>query len=176
MAFQLRRCTVADLNTLRDLSIEIFCETFAPLNTPENMDAYVQSAYTLPKLRREMEDPKQEFYFAYADGILAGYLKVNEAPSQSEINDPNALELERIYVAKEFLGAGVGQFLMDQAVEMARNRGKKYIFLGVWEYNHRAKRFYQKNGFYRFGQHTFVMGDDPQTDYLLRKDLHVCRL
>ena len=110
MAFQFRRCTVADLNTLRDLSIEIFCETFAPLNTPENMDAYVQSAYTLPKLRREMEDPKQEFYFAYADGILAGYLKVNEAPSQSEINDPNALELERIYVQKNFSGQVWGNF------------------------------------------------------------------
>lgn len=156
---------------MQALATQAFCETFAPLNTPENMDAYLRSAYNLPKLRREMEDGNQEFYFAYADGVLAGYLKINEAPSQAEINDPRSLELERIYVLKQYYGTGVGQFLMDAAVKMARERGKEYIFLGVWEYNRRARRFYQKNGFYRIGDHCFVMGDDPQTDYLLRKDL-----
>jgi ribosomal protein S18 acetylase RimI-like enzyme len=167
----IRPCTVEDAETLKDLATKAFCETFAPLNTPENMDAYLQEAYNLPKLRRELEDGNQEFYFSYADGVLAGYLKVNEAPSQAEFNDPKALEIERIYVLKSFYGTGVGQFLMDAALEMARTRGKEYTFLGVWEYNLRARRFYEKNGFYRFGAHTFVMGDDPQTDFLLRKDL-----
>lgn len=153
------------------MATQAFCETFAPLNTPENMDAYLQSAYTPTKLRQELADRNQEFYFVYADGVLAGYLKVNEAPAQAEINDPTALEVERIYVLAQFYGTGVGQSLMDAAIAMARDRGKKYLFLGVWEHNRRARRFYQKNGFYRFGEHTFVMGDDPQTDYLLRKDL-----
>jgi ribosomal protein S18 acetylase RimI-like enzyme len=167
----IRPCTIEDVDTLKELATQAFCETFAPLNTPENMDAYLQEAYTLPKLRRELADGNQVFYFAYADGILAGYLKVNEAPAQSEINDPSALEIERIYVLQAFYGTGIGQLLMDKAVEMARERGKEYAFLGVWEFNPRARRFYEKNGFYRFGEHTFVMGDDPQTDFLLRKDL-----
>lgn len=171
MNFRIRPCTVDDLEVLRDMAVQIFSETFSPLNTPENMDAYMQSAYNLPKLRQELLDKNQEFYFVYADDALAGYMKVNEAPSQSELNDPDALELERLYVHKAFLGAGVGQFLMEKATEMASERKKAYIFLGVWEYNARARRFYQKNGFYRFGAHTFVMGDDPQTDYLMRKNI-----
>ena len=171
LTIQFRPATVEDLETLRTLALQAFWETFGPLNTPENMEAYVNSAYEPTKLRGELEDPDQEFYFAYADGVLAGYLKVNEAPSQSEFNDSDALELERIYVLQRFYGTGVGQFLMDAAVRMARERGKAYIFLGVWEYNRRARRFYEKNGFYRIGEHIFVMGDDPQTDFLLRKDL-----
>ena len=171
MNLTIRPCTTEDVNTLQTLATQAFCETFAPLNTPENMDAYLQSAYTLPKLRRELEDHNQLFYFAYADGALAGYLKVNEAPSQSELNDPHALEVERIYVLKQYYGTGVGQFLMNQAIEIAKGRGKEYLWLGGWEHNERARRFYQKNGFYRIGEHTFVMGDDPQTDYLLRKNL-----
>ena len=171
MNITMKPCTVDDVEVLKNLAAQAFCETFAPLNTPENMDAYLKEAYTIPKLRRELSDSNQIFYFAYADGVLAGYLKVNEAPAQSEINDPSALEIERIYVLQAFYGTGVGQLLMDKAIEMARERGKEYAFLGVWEFNSRARRFYEKNGFYRFGEHTFVMGDDPQTDFLLRRDL-----
>ena len=172
MNITMRNCTTQDVQTLKELATQAFCETFAPLNTPENMDAYLKEAYQLPKLLRELEDGDQTFFFAYADGVLAGYLKVNEAPAQSEINDPKALEVERIYVLKRFYGTGVGQILMDKAIEIARERRKEYLFLGVWEFNLRARRFYEKNGFYRIGEHTFVMGDDPQTDFLLRKDLH----
>lgn len=171
MNISIRPCGVDDLDALQALATQAFFETFAPLNTPENMDAYLRSAYNLPTLRGELEDGNQEFYFAYADGVLAGYLKINEAPSQAEFNDPRSLELERLYVLERFYGTGVGQFLMDAALEKAQERGKEYIFLGVWEHNRRAGRFYQKNGFYRIGQHPFVLGDDPQTDYLLRKDL-----
>lgn len=171
MNISIRHCTIDDVDALKELATQAFCETFAPLNTPENMDAYLKEAYTIPQLRRELADSNQVFYFAYADGTLAGYLKVNEAPSQAEFNDPKSLEVERIYVLKAFYGTGVGQFLMDKAIETARERGKEYLFLGVWEFNPRARRFYEKNGFYRIGAHTFVMGDDPQIDFLLRKDL-----
>lgn len=170
-AFQISPCTVDDVQTLQTLAIEIFSDTFSAGNTPENMDAYMTEAYNLPKLHRELEDANQMFSFLYADGVLAGYMKVNEAPSQSEINDPKSLEVERIYVSRSYHGTGVGQYLMDRAIEMAISRGKEYLWLGVWEYNHRARRFYEKNGFYRFSEHVFTMGDDDQTDFLLRKDL-----
>ena len=166
-----RRCTESDLGELRALSIQTYSETFAAVNTAENMAAYLETAYHAPKLRQELQNPNSEFYFVYANQVLAGYLKVNEAPAQVEFNDPKSLEIERLYVSKAFLGAGVGQFLMDQAVDMARARRKAYIWLGVWEHNDRARRFYEKNGFYRIGQHAFIMGDDHQTDFLLRKDL-----
>ena len=100
-----------------------------------------------------------------------GYLKLNEAPAQTDVQDIQSLEIERIYVTKEFQGKRLGGYLMEQAVKVAVQRKKAYVWLGVWEMNERAIHFYKKNGFYRIGTHTFVMGEDEQTDYIMRKDL-----
>ena len=70
MNITMKPCTVDDVEVLKNLATQAFCETFAPLNTPENMDAYLKEAYTIPKLRRELSDSNQIFYFAYADGVL----------------------------------------------------------------------------------------------------------
>lgn len=43
--------------------------------------------------------------------------------------------------------------------------------LGVWEHNHRALRFYEKNGFIAFGTHIFQLGNDQQTDILMKKSV-----
>jgi len=102
---------------------------------------------------------------------LAGYLKVNEAPSQSDVNDYNSLEVERLYVLKKFQRNGLGAYLMERAIDMAISMGKSYVWLGVWERNEKALRFYEKQGYYKIGEHPFYMGSDKQTDYLMRKDL-----
>lgn len=171
MDLQLKPCSAGDLAVLRELSVKTYYETFARLNTPENMADYLEEAFAPEQLKAELIDQNSQFYFLYADGQRAGYLKVNEAPSQTDINDPDAMEIERIYVSSEFQGAGLGTYLMERALEMAGNRGKKYVWLGVWEKNEKALRFYKRNGFYHVGTHVFVMGDDPQTDYVMRKDL-----
>ena len=74
-------------------------------------------------------------------------------------------------ISKDFQGHGLGRFLMDQAIGIALQRKKKYVWLGVWEKNTKALAFYKKSGFYPVGTHTFVMGDDVQTDYIMRRDL-----
>ena len=129
MTLQFRRCVAEDLDALRAISVKTYYETFAAVNTPENMEAYLQAAYNEQKLCRELMDGNQEFYFLYAGDTLAGYLKINEAPAQVEFHDPKALEIERLYVSKEFLGIGLGQYLMDKAVAMAQERSKEYIWL-----------------------------------------------
>ena len=172
MNLTFRPCTMSDLETLRDFSRTNFYETFAHLNTPENMEAYLNEAFDTEKLRGELSNPASFFYFLYADDILAGYLKVNDVPAQSDLQDERSLELERIYISKNVQGAGLGQYLMDQAVRFAVQREKEYLWLGVWEKNEKALGFYRKNGFYEIGTHTFVMGDDAQTDYIMRKDLN----
>lgn len=156
---------------LRELSIKTFYETFAPMHKPEHMEAYLKTSFDGDRLREELSDRNSEFIFLYADERLAGYLKLNEAPSQTEVNDENSLEIERIYVSLEFQGAGLGRYLMKHAIDVAVERGKEYVWLGVWEKNEKALRFYRKNGFYRVGAHSFFMGADEQTDYIMRKDL-----
>ena len=167
----LSKCSIRDLQILRELSIRTYHETFAHLNTEEDMAAYLNCAFNEDRLIKELSDVNSEFYFLYCGEKLAGYLKLNEAPSQTDINDKESLEIERIYVSSEFQGEGLGGFLMEQAVAKAIERDKKYVWLGVWEKNERAIRFYRKNVFYEIGTHSFVMGEDVQTDYVMRKDL-----
>ena len=171
MNISMRKCTVDDVETLKALSIKTYYETFISLTTAEDMDAYLTEAYDIQKLKKELSDTNIEFYFMYCENELAGYIKLNEAPSQSDLNDTDSLELERIYVASEFQGRGLGNFLMNTAVTKALEKQKSYLFLGVWEMNEKALAFYKKHGFYEIGTHKFVMGEDVQTDYIMRKDL-----
>ena len=171
MDLSLKPCTQGDFDTLRELSIRTYYETFAHLNTPEDMAAYLDEAFNAQRLSRELDNPDSSFFFLYADECLAGYLKLNEAPSQTDINDAASLEIERIYVSKEFQGAGLGQYLMEQAISIAAERSKACVWLGVWEKNERAIRFYKRNGFREIGTHIFVMGEDVQTDYIMRREL-----
>jgi ribosomal protein S18 acetylase RimI-like enzyme len=167
----LKKCTEADVDILRSLLAKTFSDTFASMNTPENMELYLNQAFARDRILEELRNQGSSFYLLYQDGAPAGCLKVNEAAAQTEAGDPHSLEIERIYVAKEFQGTGLGSRLMDEAVRLAEERKKEYIWLGVWEKNERALRFYEEKGFYRTGSHTFTVGNDEQTDYIMRKDL-----
>lgn len=171
MNLQFKQCTLNDLDELRGFARDIFYTTFAPFNTEENMAAYLEKAFNEETVRSELLNEKSAFYLAYANDELAGYIKINEAGAQTDINDPESLELERIYAAKKFQGKGVGQALMNKAVRVAQEHGKKYIWLGVWEKNEKAIHFYKRNGFYKINTHTFIVGGDAQTDYIMRLDL-----
>ena len=167
----IRKCTPEDLDELRKISEITYRDTFAGLNTEENMKAYLDKAFNGDKLRSELADRASAFYFIYEKEEAAGYIKLNESPSQTDIHDPLSLELERIYVLKAYQGKGLGRVLMNKAHEVAKSLKKTYLWLGVWEKNSNALNFYRKNGFYIMGNHAFVMGDEVQTDYLMRKDL-----
>ena len=160
-----------DLAALREFSEAMFLEAFGETCSQEDMDAYLKEAFDEGKTRSELSNPHSYFYFLYADGILSGYIKLNEAQAQNDLHTDDSLELERIYVSKKAQGKGLGSFLMEKAVETARRKGKRYLWLGVWEKNTKALSFYQKHGFYPIGTHVFVIGEDRQTDYILRRDL-----
>ncbi len=171
MNLNFRQCMSDDIYTLRDFSYRTYNETFAHMNTPSNMKAYLEQSFNINKLHGELSDNNSLFYFLYADGELAGYLKLNESPSQTDINDIQSLEIERIYVAKEFQGKGLGSVLMNEAIDIANMKKKLYVWLGVWEKNDKAILFYKKNGFFKIGTHSFFMGEEEQTDFVIRKNL-----
>jgi ribosomal protein S18 acetylase RimI-like enzyme len=166
-----RKCTTDDLPMLCALSRNTYDETFRHLNTPENMAAYLDAAFHPGKLKNELLNPESAFYFLYRSGAPAGYLKLNTGAAQTDLHAPEALEIERIFVTGEHQGQGLGSVLLDKAEAEAIAAGKTYLWLGVWEQNERALVFYKKNGFYVIGTHDFVMGDDVQTDFVMRKDL-----
>lgn len=167
----IRKLSVSDLLNLQEISKQTFTETFNVSNTTENMRRYLGKAFSHEKLTSELSDPHTEFYFALLDDNVVGYLKVNWGASQTENQHENALEIERIYVLKKVHGKKVGQALFEKAIEISIHKNVEFVWLGVWEENPRAIRFYQKNGFEAFDQHVFQLGDDKQTDILMRRKI-----
>jgi len=159
------------VSALVSLSRETFYETFAPSNSEENMQQYLENNLTEDKLGSEMSNSNSVFYIAFEGETAIGYLKLNEGEAQTELQNEDSLEIERIYVKSEYHGKKVGQMLYDKAVEAAREKNKSSLWLGVWEENPKAIRFYEKNGFTAFGKHIFRMGTDEQTDIMMRKYL-----
>jgi len=135
------------------------------------MNQYLKDGFSIEKLAAELNVKNAEFYFAMLDDNVIGYLKVNFGASQTEIKDDKAIEIERIYVLKEFHGKKVGQILYDKAIEVAKNKNAEYVWLGVWEENPRAINFYKKNGFVEFDKHIFKLGNDEQTDIMMKLQL-----
>jgi ribosomal protein S18 acetylase RimI-like enzyme len=168
---ELYKAGLNHLEIIREIGGKTFRETFEDTNTQENLDLYIAQSFATKKLQPELQNPDSEFYLAKSKNQVIGYLKVNFAPAQTEINDPNSLEIERIYILQEHYGKGVGQLLFDKALEIARQAKCSYIWLGVWENNFRALNFYNKNGFVEFDTHVFVMGESHQTDKLLKLQL-----
>ncbi|GAA0137112.1 spermidine/spermine N(1)-acetyltransferase [Paenibacillus sp. YSY-4.3] len=171
MTITTKKCTSEDLELLQEISIETFNETFKNQNSPENMKAYLERAFNLQQLKKELSNISSEFYFIYSEEEIAGYLKVNTNDAQSEMMGNDSLEIERIYIKNNFQKSGLGKYLLNKALEVAIEHSKKKIWLGVWEQNENAIAFYEKMGFVKTGSHSFYMGDEKQTDFIMAKTL-----
>ncbi|GMN08105.1 GNAT family N-acetyltransferase [Croceitalea sp. MTPC9] len=168
---EIRKVTLNDIEQLQQIGRQTFSETFSSSNTEENMTTYLEEGFSNEKLIEELNNESSEFYFALSENELVGYLKINFGQSQTELQDDTALEIERIYVLKEFHGKKVGQVLYEKAIEIAKQKNAHYVWLGVWEENPRAISFYKKNGFVEFDKHIFKLGDDEQTDIMMKLKL-----
>lgn len=165
----IRKVGLEDMEQLQEIGRQTFSETFSAGNTEENMLKYLEEGFSLEKLREELENPSSSFYFASKGGSVIGYLKVNHSGAQTELRDEQSLEIERIYVLREYHGFKVGQVLFDKAMDIAQQHKVNYVWLGVWEENPRAIGFYKKNGFVEFDTYIFKLGEDEQTDIMMKK-------
>ncbi len=168
----LRKADIVDVEKLREIGIQTFTETFSSQNTEENMNQYLKKAFATNKLTEELSDPNTQFYFAELNGKIIGYLKVNTGKSKTELKNTHTLEIERIYVLKEYHGKNIGQMLLKKAISLAKEIQAEFIWLGVWEHNEKAIRFYSKNGFTVFDRHIFKLGNDEQTDIMMKLNLN----
>lgn len=168
---ELIKCKVSDVEQLRDISIETFVDTFKDQNTEENLNEYLERAYSIEQLTSEINQVGTDFYFLKDSDLVVGYLKLNIDDAQSEKDHPLALEVERIYVLPQHKRKGYGKLLLEFAYLRAKELNRTGIWLGVWEHNYNALAFYKKMGFQRVGEHTFIMGDDAQVDYIMLKEL-----
>lgn len=170
---KIRQATLDDAKALTDLAFTTFWDAFAhhPKNAPDDLNHYMRQAFNVEQTTKELGDEDSLFLIAEIEGEPAGYAKIITGNSEVGITATRPIELNRLYAHQQFLGKGIGQALMDACLDHARVEGHDVMWLGVWEYNPRAQRFYEKNGFQVVGSHTFQLGEDPQTDLLMQRDL-----
>ncbi|NMC55975.1 MAG: GNAT family N-acetyltransferase [Eubacteriaceae bacterium] len=167
----IKKCVFSDLSVLAEISRETYKDSFIFLSGEEIMAAYLKTAFNTKTLQSELANPYSEFYFLYYNNHLAGYFKINQYAAQTDIFDSKSLEIQRLYIKKEYQNMRLGKYLMEIITDMAAEKDKLYIWLGVWEKNENAIAFYEKNGFYKFSTHLFYMGSDAQTDYIMKKTI-----
>ncbi|NNJ88749.1 MAG: GNAT family N-acetyltransferase [Eudoraea sp.] len=171
MELKLHRCSITELDQLVLISRKTFTDAFASQNDPDDFKHYLQTALTRETIANELDHPQTSFYFVKNSKETIGFLKINDAKAQTDIFDETSYELERIYVVSGYQGLGVGEWMIDQAIRLAQEAEKDYIWLGVWEENTSAIRFYEKKGFTKFGRHPYYIGKDKQMDWLMKLDL-----
>ncbi|MFK7980988.1 MAG: GNAT family N-acetyltransferase [Saprospiraceae bacterium] len=165
-SIQFKKCNIDDWASLKAISVQTFRTAFDAQNTEEDMDIYVAKAFTSAQIKTELGNKNSLFYFVQIAHEIIGYLKLNVNAAQTE-TIPNGLEIERIYLLSAFQGKGYGQIMMYKAFEIAKDLKKTRLWLGVWEKNYGAVRFYERNGFKKFSTHDFYLGKDLQTDWLM---------
>lgn len=168
---KIRKVYPFDIDTLLTLSRKTFYDAFEHLNNPEDFEAYTSKAFTREQLLSEINNPDSEFYFAMLNDEAVGYIKLNYRGAQAEFQDPAAVEVSRIYVLANQQGKKIGNQLLDFTINKAIDNKMTYIWLGVWEHNHAAMRFYERIGFKAFSSHHFMVGNDQQTDILMKLEL-----
>lgn len=168
----IRKATISDLEIIQEISKQTFIETFATVNTPENMANYVRENFNPEQIASEINNRESAFYLPSLENEIIGYMKLNFGDAQTEKQKENNLEIHRIYVLQAFHGKKIGQLLLDEAIKIAQQTGVESIWLGVWEENQRALQFYSKNGFVEFDKHIFTLGNDVQTDLLMRLEMN----
>jgi GNAT superfamily N-acetyltransferase len=161
----------ADASAVAEFGERSFRETFGPDNRPADMDAYCAATYALERQRAELSAPDRVTLLAEVDGILAGYAQLREGPAPACVTGPDPIELLRFYVDRRWHGQGIAAALMEQTIAQARRRGRRTLFLAVWERNPRAIAFYRKQGFREVGSQTFQLGQDMQDDRVMERAL-----
>ena len=168
---KIKKCSLDDILDLQKIYRQTFYETFSEQNSEENMRIFLDKAYSEEKLKSEIEDKESETFLAVENQKILGVLKINTGNAETESGLENSLEIQRIYILKESKGLGIGTVFMNLAEKKARELGVSFIWLGVWEKNFPAQKFYTDKGLKKFSEHAFVLGDDIQTDFLMKKEL-----
>lgn len=172
MLITYKTCDIDDLPTLIDIAKTTFIASFEKDNNPDDFEAYVTSAFSKKQLKSELLNPNSTFFLAYVEDTLVGYFKLNEKEAQNEKFEKSTMEIERIYIVDTFQKQGLGEQLLYKAIKISKAKKVDFLWLGVWEHNNDAIRFYEKHEFTKFDTHPYYLGNDKQTDWLLKRNFN----
>jgi GNAT superfamily N-acetyltransferase len=165
----IRQASPDNAALVASMGARTFVDSFGGSNRPEDIDDYVAEHFSPAQVAVELQDPAATFLLLFEDEAAIGYAKVVAGETPPTIRGPDPVELARIYLERDAIGKGHGAKLLQAYLDAAERGGFKTIWLGVWEYNDRAIRSYERWGFRRMGELTFVLGSQRQTDFVMER-------
>lgn len=171
MNFLYRTTTLNDIKAICILSEKTFRDTYSEFNTPENMEEHVARNFSNNQIEKELQSTDCQYFVIESDAEIVAFAKLQKDHPTEGLEEKKVVEIERFYVNKNQQGQQLGRKLMEYCVEWANENNFETIWLGVWENNTNAIKFYQKMGFEFLSKHTFVLGTEVQTDFTMKKQL-----
>lgn len=171
MNVTIRQATTSDIYIISALGITTFYEAYYEQDDSGNLADYVLKSFSLQQIKEELNDENSTFIIAESEEKAVGYAKLRENSPAECVKNENAIELQRIYILEKARGKNVGKQLMDESYRIAREKGYETIWLGVWEENEKAQKFYERLGFERVGELEFPYGNVVGTNFVLKLDL-----
>jgi GNAT superfamily N-acetyltransferase len=170
MTVTYRDATPADAAALNGLFDSVFCDTFAHLYRPDDLSAFL-SSFGISDWEEHLRDLSFAIRIAESDGDAVGYVKIGPTKIPVATGDSASMLLDQLYVRGEHHGSGIARELMEWAIEEARRRAAKALYLTVFIENERARRFYDRFGFEDVGRYAFMVGKQADEDIIMRKAL-----
>lgn len=169
----IRRAITEDFPVLSKIARKSFYDAFAdhPKNAPDDLKSYMDEAFTAEAIAADLVEKDVIYFVAELGGKMVGYAKLKRHSREECTSGERPIELCRLYSLSEYIGKGIGKSLMLKCLDFAAENNHDFMWLGVWEFNYRAQDFYKKFGFEKCGEHIFQLGKDPQTDWVLQKQL-----
>jgi ribosomal protein S18 acetylase RimI-like enzyme len=170
---KIRQAEPEDAETLARIGWKSFYDAFAdhPKNAPDDLKAYMDEAFSVEAISGDLRDADTIYFVAEIENQIVGYAKLKKNSREDCTAGERPIELCRLYSLNEFIGKGIGRALMQYCLDFAAENKHDFMWLGVWEYNFRAQKFYEKFGFEKCGEHVFQLGNDPQIDWVLQKKI-----
>ena len=167
--FSICRATPDDDSLIADMGARTFKAAFGADNRPEDMEQYLSLNFSKNHIKAQLSDPSSIFLLGYKDCKAVGYVMLRVSKKPISVTGTKPVELARLYIEEEIIGKGYGSALMNSCLKEAQNNGHGTIWLGVWQRNFRAISFYEKWGFKKVGTKEFILGSDPQHDYIMAR-------
>jgi ribosomal protein S18 acetylase RimI-like enzyme len=163
----IEECYLKDIKEIKELGEKTFCETYDE-NSKEDMEIYIKKSFSYDQLEKELNNNNSRFYIAKNNKKSVAYMKINFIKKHTNKNLKESLEMQRIYVLQKYKNKHIGKMLIEKAIEIAKENNQSYIWLGVWEKNINAIKFYEKQGLKKYSSHIFQLGQDEQVDNLMK--------
>lgn len=164
---EVRQATAADNKMLSELGRRAFQEAFGRFNDPGDMQAYLDLSFDAERIKKQLLDPSVIYLVASFHGTPVGYAKLIRNHTCSQYAPAQQMQMERIYALDAYVGKKIGKALMLDSLRIAKKEGNEYLWLGVWQENQRAIKFYKDFGFEIIGVKQFIIGNEVNDDYVM---------